>query len=88
MVAGLWGIVVDDIVGVGVREPFDESSSDSLLDVRPARRRSDCASRRDWMVDWRDLEARSMGSKGSKWWLGVVKTGAGRRMALFDVRAT
>jgi hypothetical protein len=59
MVIGFRGPVVDDIVGVGVREPFDEISSWPLLDVRPARSPSDCASKSDWMVRWRDLEARS-----------------------------
>lgn len=41
MVIGLGGVVVDDMVGVGVREPLDETSSCPLLEVRPARRPSD-----------------------------------------------
>ncbi len=67
MVVGLRGVVADGIVGVGVREPLEEISSWPLLDVRPARRASDCASRRDWMVRWRDLAARATGRRGSAW---------------------
>ena len=40
MVVGLRGVVVDDIVGVGVREPLGISSG-PLLDVKPARSPSD-----------------------------------------------
>lgn len=84
MVVGLWGVVLDDIVAVGVREPLEESSSCSLPLARPARRHSDCASRSDWVVDWRDFAARSMRSKGSSWWLKDAEIGAARRIALLD----
>lgn len=44
---GLREVVVVDMVGVGVREPLEETSSWPLLDVRPASSPSDCASRSD-----------------------------------------
>jgi hypothetical protein len=67
MGVGLRDVVADDIVGVGVREPLEEKSSCPLLDVRPAIRPSDWASRRDWIVRCRDLAARLMGSIGLDW---------------------
>ena len=75
-------MVVDDIVGVGVREPLEETLSWSLLDAMPARRPSDCASRRDWIVRCRDLEARSSGSRGSEWCVREAEKGAGLNMLL------
>jgi hypothetical protein len=84
MVTGFRLVVVDDTVGVGVRESLEETSSWPLLEPRPARRPSDCASRRDCIVCWRDWAARSTGSKRSGERGSGVVHGAGCKMLLLD----